>query len=351
MRSEWNKKRKSLKNVIAFSEGVDGFPADFSFLSFLVHLTLAAGPHPTTTTCPIRSAVLPRTGYRPVRCCTARSSCLTWGSFGFLSGCGLALRCGAVTGRKKGIFSLLGLKKRRQKANHIGWGAVSFSSLIRKKMSWQQRVFFCSFLLTILSYSFLPNWKKEKEEKNLLAGTSLMGRRGVYTPLHGTDGQETADRFGPSLLSSSLVPKRKNKRQSGCWGLPQEISTQDVVPSTRLMSPITWWKQRSAPLSFISSVPSSWSVNHWTKCIGSRHVWSMASALNSTVYSTCSLLILSLLFYCNLGIVFYLSWKLNGLTILTERILTKFDSDPKKFTELIFDILKIIWGYTDIRYL
>ena len=54
----------------------------------------------------------------------------------------------------------------------------------------------------------------------------------------------------------SLVPKRK-KRQSG-WGLPQEISAQDVVPSTR-MSSISWWEQRSVPLSFISLVPSSWS--------------------------------------------------------------------------------------------
>lgn len=137
MRNEWNKKRKSQKNVIAFSEGVDGFPADFSFLSFLVHLTLAAGPHPRRLRLAQFDLPICHVLQGIVRLGVARqSSCLTWGSFGFLLGCGLALRCGAaVTGRKKGIFSLLRLKKRRQKANHIGWGAVSFSSLIRKKMS------------------------------------------------------------------------------------------------------------------------------------------------------------------------------------------------------------------------
>ena len=145
------------------------------------------------------------------------------------------------------------LKKRRQKANHIGGARFRFPSLYESLDSSKSSSSFSYFISTQSSYSSLPNWKKNfwQEPRWWVDGvsspryTAVTGKRPPTVSVH------------PLCFSfPSLVPKRK-KRQSG-WSLPQEISAQDVVPSTR-MSSISWWEQRSVPLSFISLVPSSWS--------------------------------------------------------------------------------------------
>lgn len=176
-------KREKVKRMLLLSRKVLMASLRISsFLSFLVHLTLAAGPHPRR----LRLArfdlpfchVLQGIGRLGV---ARQSSCLTWGSFGFLLGCGLALRCGAaVTGRKKGDLLAPLVKKAKAKGKPY-WVGRGFVFLPYTK----ENVLTAASLLLLListhhSFIFFPSQTgKKKKKKKLLAGTSLMGRRGV----------------------------------------------------------------------------------------------------------------------------------------------------------------------------
>ena len=260
---------------------------------------------------------------RMVRYCTEEFSS-NLGVCGFLWAAAW-LSAGAVTGRKKGIFSLLRLKKQRQKANHIGWGAVSFSSLIREKMSWQQRVFFFSFLLTILSDSSLPNWKKKPFGRDLVDGST-----GCLAPA--TQHWRARDRRPFRSIASLFFSRAKKEEQeterlrsparnlhSGCCSIdPTDVSHLLMGDTSLLPCP---------------------AAGRWSKCIGSRCVWSMGDdECTSTLYSTCCLLLFSLLFYFNSLILFHLQWKLNYLTIFNWRNVILIKLGHWKCTELNFDI-------------
>jgi hypothetical protein len=96
-------------------------------------------------------------------------------------GCGLALRCGAaVTGRKKGDLLAPSFKKAKAKGKPY-WVGRGFVFLPYTK----ENVLTAASLLLLListhnSFIFFPSQTgKKKKKKKLLAGTSLMGRRGV----------------------------------------------------------------------------------------------------------------------------------------------------------------------------
>lgn len=184
MRNEWNKKRKSQKNVIAFSEGVDGFPADFFFSFFPRSLDTRCWPSPPkTTTCPIRSAVLKcTTGYRPVRCCTAE----------FLSNLGvfwvpLGLRLGSplwccCDRSEKGDLLAPSFKKAKAKGKPY-WVGRGFVFLPYTK----ENVLTAASLLLLListhhSFIFFPS-QTGKKRKNKTFGRDLVdGSTGRLAP-------------------------------------------------------------------------------------------------------------------------------------------------------------------------
>lgn len=160
------------------------------------------------------------------------------------------------------------LKKRRQKANHIGGARFRFPSLYESldssKSSSSFSYFYSKFFLI---HPFQTGKKK------LLAGTSLMGRRGVQPPLYGSDGQETADRFGPSTLLLFSFSRAKKEEETERLRSPARNLRSGCCSIDSNVFHFLMRAAQCAALFHISRAQQL--VARRSKCIGSRSVWSM----------------------------------------------------------------------------